>query len=227
MKTVNGQAVPEGLPLAELERMLESNRMQTFAVACEALRNAGTREAYALLKRHIDTKDPYKRRYIMSVIFAFDESAELAPYLSEALRGESGMLRNAALTHLVHRNIWVSEEEILSCFEKNSGEIDAYYYQILQRIAKTPAHRERLVRLFRSAKTDSVRIALGECLEAFADKDHYGELFGLMADSNVPKLRLSACRIADQFGRLDLLQAYANDPDGHVRRYVKGAIQKT
>lgn len=65
MRLLNSQVVPENLSLSELSEMLESSNMQTVALACEALKNAATFEAYDLLKQHLDTKDRYKYRFIL------------------------------------------------------------------------------------------------------------------------------------------------------------------
>ena len=45
MEYLNGQAIPKDCAIDELQIMLESLYMQTFALACEALKNMQTTEA--------------------------------------------------------------------------------------------------------------------------------------------------------------------------------------
>ncbi len=224
MKLVNDQVVPENLPIKEFGKMMETSDMQIFALACEALRNNKTHEAYELLKRYIDSKDKFKRRYIMSVIFDFDESMELSKHFLNALQSDDRMFVTTVLEHLIHRNLWVSDEQILSCFEKNHNWLDSYYYQILRGIEKNPQHTERLICLLSTAETNSAKIAVAQCMKAFAAQDNYMRLFELLANSDIAKLRMEACGIAHKFGRNDLLYIFKDDPDGHIRKFINQVL---
>lgn len=224
MHYVNGQLVPDDLSISEAAVMLESNDMQSFAVACEVLTEKRTTEAYQILKRYLDTKDIYKYRYILSVIFAFDQSVELSDYFISALQSDNRWFVTAAMGHLIHRNLWVSDDQVLSCFEKNQSWIDSYYLQILTKIEKTSHHAERIIKLFNSSSSNSARIAIAECLVSFAMQDNYLKLFNMLSNSDIPKLRLCACRIASIFGRGDLLLPFKEDPDGHIRKFVNRAL---
>ena len=221
MKYINGKTVPEHYTIDQLRKMLESSDMQTFVFACEALRNTKKPEAYQALKAKLQEKERYKYRYLLSVIFSFDESAELQEHFINALLSEDMLLVTTALEHLVHKNMWVTDEQILTCFEKHHNNLDGYYYQILRGIARTELHTERMMKLLNCSRSDSAKIAVAECLTDFTTTENYCDIYKLFADSNVPKLRLEACRIARKFSRKDLLQAFANDSDGHIRKYVE------
>ena len=224
MGLLNGQAVPKNCTLDELKMMLEASDMRTFSLACEALKTMRTTEAYKLLKSRLQEKDKYRYRYIISVIFAFDESAELKDRFLNALQSDDRILMKTALEHLIHKNIWVTDEQILSCFEKHHNCLDGYYYQILLRIAKIERYTSRMIKLLNASTTDSVRIAVAACLTEFATKENFLDIYRLFADSGIAKLRLEACRIACRFDRTDLLQRFAEDADGHVRKYVSQAF---
>ncbi len=224
MRLVNGCPVPEAVSLEELGRMLESSDMQEFALGCEGLKDIHTSGAYALLKEHLGCNDKYKYRYVLSVIFSFDQSAELQEHFIQALKSEEKILVTTVLGHLMVRNIWASDEQILSCFEKNHNELNPYYYGILSAVLKTDAYTDRVVRLLERAKTDSVKIAVAECLKDFATEENYLKLYGLLAESAIPKLRMEACRIAARFNRADLLMHHRDDSDGHIRSYVKQVL---
>ncbi len=225
MKFLNGHVVPMDCTNDELQAMLESSDMQTFALACEALRNTQTTEAYRLLKNNLQTKDKYRYRYILSVIFAFDESAELQDHFINAMQSDDRIFVTTALAHLIHKNIWVSDEQILACFEKNHNSMDGYYYQILLRIERTESNTAGIIKLLNTSQTDNVKIAVAECLTEFATKENYLNIYSLFVNSSIAKLRLEACRVAYKFNRIDLLQAFAKDSDGHIRKYVNQALK--
>ena len=221
MKYINGNAVPDDCTIDQLQEMLDSSDIQTFVLACEALRNTKEAKAYQVLKTKLQEKDRYRYRYLLSVIFSFDESAELHEYFENALLSDDTLLVTTALEHLTHKNMWVTDEQILTCFEKNHNNLNGYYYQILLRVARTETHTTKIIKLLNSSQSNSIKIAVAECLADFTTSENYHDIYKLFVDSNLPKLRLEACRIAHKFGRVDLLQALANDSDGHVRKYVK------
>jgi hypothetical protein len=226
MKLVNGNAVPDSYTIDQLREILDSSDMQTFALACEALQNTKEAKAYQVLKAKLQEKDRYRYRYLLSVIFSFDESAELQEHFKNALLSDDTLLVTTALEHLIRKNIWVTDEQIFSCFEKNHNNLNGYYYQILLRIARTESHTIRMINLLNNSQTDSVKIAVAECLTEFTTTENFHDIYELFANSSISKLRMEACRIANKFGRVDLLQAFANDSDGHVRKYVKQLCDK-
>ena len=225
MEILNGQVTPTDCTIDELKVMLESSDMQTFALACEALKNTKTAQAYHLLKSKLQVKDKYRYRYLLSVIFAFDQSGELQENFINALQSDDIILVTTALEHLIHRNLWVSDEQILACFEKNHNSLDGYYYQILTGIARTESHTTRIINLLITSQPKSIRIAVAKCLSEFTTKENYLDIYSLFADSDIAKLRLEACRIACRFNRMDLLQPFAEDSDGHIRKYVLQAVK--
>jgi len=225
MKYLNCQEVPENCTINDLRTMLESSDMQTFTIACEALRNTQTFEAYNLLKSKLQIKDKYRYRYILDVIFSFDESIELKNYFINAMQSDDRILVTTALEHLIHKNLWVTDEQILACFEKNHNLLDGFYYQILLQIAGTASNTSRIIELLNGSKSDSTKIAVAECLSDFATKDNYLDIYCLLANSSLSKLRMEACRIACKFGRRDLLHAFVKDSNGHIRKYVNQVLK--
>ena len=218
MKTVNGQAVPEGLALEQLEAMLRSKDMQTFSLACEALRNMETADAYELLKRQLQTTDLYRRRYVLSVIFDFPQASELTAELEAAMKSGTPFLVTTALEQLRAGKAWVSEEAILSCFERNHNRLDGSFYSVLSRIQKSPDHCQRILELYSGSSNSSTKIALAECLLAFADVRNYESLYTLFRNDPAPHIRILACRLAKDYQREDWLRSFYTDPDGHIRK---------
>lgn len=210
----------ETLSLTELSEMMESPHMQTFALACEALRLAGTHEAYELLKKYIAAADKYKRRYVLSVIFDFAESSELNSDLLKALRSKESFFITTALKHIINGKIKIADEQIFACLESCRSWLDQYFYQVLDGVEKSKENLERTLNLYRTCGTDSARIAIAEHLADFCTPENYLQLYDLMAGHPFPKIRMAACRIAKRFGRRDLLQRFEKDSDGHIRKYV-------
>lgn len=221
MRVLNGQAVSENISIQELQKMMEASDMKNFAIACEALRIANNHEAYEVLKGYVDTRDKYKYRCVLSAIFEYNEAAELSDYLIRALQSQERFLVTVALNHLVNKNIEISDKYIIECFERNHKWLESYYYQALNTIEKITENTERIISLLGSASSDSVRIAIAECLENFCTEENHLRLFEMFANSSLAKVRMVACRIACKFSRYDLLQRYMDDSDGHIRKYIK------
>lgn len=80
------------------------------------------------------------------------------------------------------------------------------------------ANTQRVVKLYRTSKNDSDRIALGSVLYGFCNEENHQQLFDLLKDHPKPQVRIWACRIAKARGRGDLLEQFAHDRDAHIRR---------
>lgn len=226
MQKINGKEVPESISLTELEQMLASHNMQTFSLACEALRIHAAHEAYLLLKAHIADKDPHRRRYVMSVIFDWEEASELKRELRSDLQSDHHFLIDTALNNLIHEKIRVEDEEIFSCLERNHHWLDGYDYQVLALVDKNGSNAARVIRLFQNCDNPSARIAIAEQLSAFCTAENYRQIFDMLANDPQSKIRMAACCIANSHRRMDLLRSFENDPDGHIRSYVLRASAK-
>jgi len=218
MKMINGQIVPESLTLSELEELMESSNMQTFAVACEALRLVNTQEAYELLKKYLYVSDQYKRRCVLAVIYDYNNASELVSELVQALNSEEHFLVTTALDNIIQGKIHVADEQVLACIERNHGKLNSYYYCVLTCIERTEENIERILNLYHTCKEDSVRIAMAESLYSFCNPNNYLRLFNLFKDDSVAHIRMVACRIAIDRDRGDLLQNFKQDKDGHIRK---------
>ena len=210
-----------------LREMIKSPRMEIFAPACRVLGELGTEEAYEVLKECLGIRNKYLYRYLMSVIFRFHQSTELADRFVEVLESKDPMFVDTALKHLVRENLWVTEEQILSCFEKNRDQLSGYYYDtVLRKLSKTEEYGKRILSMFLKTQNNSVKISLAECLTAFATEETYLTFYNLMKDSPIHKVRMEACRIAHTFRRPDLLALFATDRDGHIRAFVLRTLRR-
>lgn len=218
MKMINGQIVPENLTLLKLEEMMESSDMQTFSVACEALRLANTQEAYELLKKYLYVSDRYKRRCVLAVIYDYNNSSELVSELVQALESEKVFLVTTALDNIIQGKVRVADEQVLTCIERNHEKLNRSYYHVLTCIERTEENVERILNLYHTCKENSTRIAIAECLHTFCNSNNYLRLFDLFEDDSVARIRMVACRIAKDYDRRDLLQKFTQDKDGHIRK---------
>lgn len=221
MKIVNGQAVPEGLSLGELKKMMESPDMQTFAVACEALQEAKTTEAYALLKRYIAHADPYRRRCVLAVIFNYPEAAELISHLEQALGSEKSFLVGTALDVIIQGKARVSDDVLLACMEKNPEALRGYTCLALRTVSDTQRNVQRILTLYRGCQDESARIGLAECLHSFCNAENHMELYRLFQNDPAPHIRILACRIAKEYRHPQLLEKFTQDQDGHIHKLAR------
>ena len=82
----------EHISINELDQMMESSDMKQFCKVANALVQKKSKEAYEVLKKHIFSKDVYKRRYVLSVIFEYPEALELVDELEKALKTQNAYL---------------------------------------------------------------------------------------------------------------------------------------
>ena len=127
----------------------------------------------------------------------------------------------------LRENLWVTEEQILSCFEKNRDQLSGYYYDtILRKLPKTEEYGKRILSMFLKTQNNSVKISLAECLTDFATEETYLTFYDLMKDSPIHKVPMEACRIAHTFRRPDLLALFATDHDDHIRAFVHRTLRR-
>ena len=162
MTIVNNRPLPEFPSNGELKRMMDSDNMQTFTAAVGILRKMHTDEAYALLKKHIDHIDPYKRRCVLGVIFDYPQAVELIPHLERALESDKSFLIGTALGVIITGKVRVSDEAILACLERNLHSVSRYSCYALDSVDKTQRNAQRITNMFHAAKNDSIRTALAE-----------------------------------------------------------------
>lgn len=221
MQKIRGLMVPEGLSQEELKNMMESGDMKTFSIACEALCLSNTHWAYEVLKQHIAHKDLYKRRYVLSVIFHYPQAAELTSHLEQALKSEKVFLYDTALHVIIQEKVRVSDEALLSCFERNQGKLFRYVCLALETVEKTEANTRRILKLYRTCRDKSFRVGLAETLYCFCCEENHMEFFRLFRDNPAPHIRILACRIAREYHHPELLQEFAQDRDGHIRKLAR------
>lgn len=220
MARIKGMTVPEELTPGELKTMMESSDMQTFMIACEALCHVPNDASYALLKQYITHSDLYKRRYVLSVIFAYPQAAELVPYLELALGSGKSFLWKTALDVIIRKKVRVLDEALFSCIERNWSQVGRYDIYALDSVAKTQDNALRVLKLYHACRDDSTRIAMAGILYGFCTEDNYLTFYKLFQDDPASHIRILACRIAGEHHRPDLLSKFAQDRDGHIRKLV-------
>lgn len=80
--------MPHNLSTEELEKMLTTNNMNEFVVACEALSHKEDEKAFEVLKGYIKNKDKYKSLCILKVIFNHPLSSQVFDFLEESIQSD-------------------------------------------------------------------------------------------------------------------------------------------
>lgn len=178
VKIVNGEKIPTYLPLDKLSSMMESSDMKIFVIACEALVLNGSYEAYALLRKYIDSRDKYRRRYILSVIYHFSFADELTGELEKAIISQDRILVHTALEVLLNTRIQISDNSIIFALRNGQSYIPRYYYSVINSLSKTEENYQAVLSLYRmNGNNHSNKIVIAENLYCFCNSSNFTELF--------------------------------------------------
>lgn len=161
MKFFNDQLVPDDLPLEDLERMLFSDHIQDFALACEELALTRRREAFALMRRCYAQADPFRRRSLLAVLLGCPFAGELTAEAEDALASGDPELAAAALTAVAAGTVTVADAAILDSLTEHAAELPTAAWQALTRVAPTPAHRAKLEALRTAAPERAAPLLTG------------------------------------------------------------------
>lgn len=225
LSILNGRPVPYDLPLPTLLNMLESNDMTDFALACEILATHKTQEVYEVLKKYLEHKDKYKRRYVWSIIFAFPEAQERITQFTDLFYAKDMIFVNAAFRILLHYRLPVGDIVIFDAIRQHHTQLDAYFYDALLLVQGNEENFQRLLSMYyqmRNQKDNrSKREAVARALQQFWSNDHFEELFALFQKDEFSKIRYIACNMAAEKQRVDLVRQFLDDLDGHVRKLAR------
>lgn len=217
-ESVNGSVVPYDLPFEKLKEMLYSPIMKSFCLACEALSENTSEEAYKALKPFIFDKDKYRRLYVLKVIFKNPFAQELINELEKALLSDDIIFVEAGLFIVKGYNVRVKENILKESIIKN---FDSLSYS-LSSISVFEISRENfdfIVKLY-DKSSDSVKFEIiSETLYYFYGKLYSQEVFDLISNSKNDKARYYAAKLAVDCG-FDVAQ-FKNDKNGHIRKLVK------
>lgn len=208
----------ESHSLEELEALMESGDMTTFTNTCAFLRRVQTQEGYELLKRHIDHPDLYKRRFVLATIFHFPQAQELVSHLEAALNSGKSFLAGTALDVVIRGMARIPDNVLLAYMEQHPESLSRYACSALESVEKNPENARRVLKMYCGCRDESIRIGLAEVLYSFCSNENHMEYFDLFRDEPVPHIRILACRIAKEYHRPELLQTFAQDRDGHIRK---------
>ena len=212
----------EHISITELDQMMETSDMKQYGKVANALVQKKSKEAYEVLKKHIFSKDVYKRRYVLSVIFEYPEALELVDELEKALKTQNAYLfmTTTILSLMIKYHITLDASVVVEALT-NSDMNDGWYYQVLGEFDKNEKNLEMILKLYRAKrKYTSIRIFMAEEIFKFVNEENYMQLYQLFEKDEQPHIRMVACKIANKMGRRDLLELFKDDKDGHVRKYV-------
>ena len=218
LEYLNGSIVPYDLSFDELVNMLHSSTMKDFCLACEALSEIKSQEAYKVLKQYLYDKDKYKRLYVLKIIFKNSLAVELTEELEKALLSDDILFVEAGLFIVKEYNVRVKENILKEAIIKN---FDSLSYS-LSSISVFEASRENfdfIVKLYEKSNESVKFEIISETLYYSYGKLYSQEIFDLISNSKNDKARYYAAKLAIDCG-FDITQ-FQNDKNGHIRKLVK------
>lgn len=211
----NGNAIPYDLSFEELNRMLFSDDMTEFCLACEALSCRDDSESFNALKSFLKHPDKYRRLYAMKTVFRNPASAELQYVLEEALASGDPLFINAACEILAEKSFGVDENILRSAVKSHLPDIHAGSLFALKTLSPSEANYAFLLKLFRASSHSSGKEILGKLLMNKYLPEKAEKLFAEFRSSDFSAVRMLAVAIGKEYG-LDL-SVFCSDVDGHIR----------
>ena len=215
---LNGTPIPYELPIEELEKMLSSPIMKDFSLACEALSYKSDPKAYQIMKSHINSKDKYRRLYILKTIYRHPEAVELADFLESAITCDDFMFIENGLIIVSDYSIKVPERLLITTVKKYCDDL---YTTVgaLKTLEINNENFEEITKIFTACSKCAQKEVLGEILCNGYLPQKSKELFELFKKDKFAKIRLLGLEIAKNYG-FDV-DDFLSDPDGHVRKVAK------
>ena len=214
---LSGKLIPYDLPTEELEVMMSSPIMKDFSLACEALSYKKEPEAYHIMKSHINSKDKYRRLYILKTIFRHPQAVELVDFLEDAITSDDFLFVENGLMMISDYRIQVSEPLLIAAVLKYCNEL--YTAVGALKTLKINEHNfEEITKIFTSCTKCAQKEIFGEILCDGYLPQKATELFGLFKKDAFAKIRLLALEIGKNYG-FDTSD-FLSDPDGHIRKAV-------
>ena len=223
---LNGVLIPYDTTFPVLQTMLRSNDMQQFAIACEVLSQRTDLESFNALKDYLTDSDKYKHLYALKTIFRHPRSVMLTHELKNSLLAKDVMFVKTALEIIIEQEILVSDEKIISAIISNINELDSYYIQSLSRVDNNEVNFQSMIHLYQSVVgNNGKRAALARILRGFTSAERFDLLFSMFSRDNYSKVRMEAYQMAIQHKRINLLEIFRTDPDGHIRKRVESFFE--
>ena len=218
---LNGTPIPYELSIKELTVMLSSPDIKQFSLACEALSYKDEIEAYNALKAHLNDKDKYRRLCVLKVIFRHGVAAELVGVLENAIASGDFLFVRNGLEVAYEYGIAVDGELILAACKRWLPDLNTELCA-LGVVEATKGHYEEIVSLFKRAGRSEQKEYIADVLVKAYLVTKHDELYRLFCGDSFAKIRLTAARIALEYG-YDMA-SFLTDEDGHVRSFAQRYI---
>lgn len=199
MKTekINGVTVPHNLSTEELEKMLTTDNMGEFVVACEALSHKEDEKAFAVLKGYIKNKDKYKRLCVLKTIFNHPSSSLVLDFLEESIQSDAILFAQNGLNIVYEQNLSVDEKIILSAVFRHLHNLYMTDLYVLNSIPVNEENYTKLVKLFKKSEKCGQKEVLSEILCKKYLPDKSGELYELFSNDRFFKIRKKADKLGN------------------------------
>lgn len=222
-ETLNGMKIPYDNSVSDLEKMIITGDMQTFATCCEALSVNPSVEAFNVLKSYLNSPDIYKRRFALEVIFNHPMYSNVIPELEIALNDNNMFIVRTALTIIYEKKIPITKDIIFTVLEKKGHDIGEYDFLSLDVVVSknNDADFIRCFNLYKTYKSNtSKQTVLGSICQNIVSDKYWEYLYDEFKDDENDKIRMCACQLASEHLDIIRMRYFSNDKNGHIRKYV-------
>jgi HEAT repeat protein len=223
---INRVTVPYGRSAVELRSLVMAATTERWA-AIAALAHSSDARALEFLGELASFPDPHVRGRVLEWIGKRPDGAELAHAILERFRDPSVVVvRTAAL---VAGELAISEArtEVLALLKNNSPTTREASLEALKKLWQ-PSDFETIVAMFKRERVEKVRRTAAWTLYATRSADRASALVELWRADSLPRHRVWACQIAEEFPQLHFradIVHLAEDLDGHVRKAARRALE--
>lgn len=215
---VNGQRIPYESETEDLIRMLGSQDMATFCLACEVLSYRSEEQAYSALSSFLMSKDYFRRLYAFQVIFRNPRAVSLQWYLDKQLSSDDLLFVKAALRNIMEHQLSCSQDKLKAAISTYSDSLRDEYWA-LNALEISESNYQFQVSLLSKVHPPIVQEIVATVLIQQYEDSHPKELFQMLSGVDNPKLRVMAVCIGKTLG-IDM-GYMLNDKNGHVRNAVR------
>jgi HEAT repeat protein len=226
--TFNGEPVPFGTPVEELDRIIATSGHTERRWACfVALAQHGSPASLASLRRHAASAEEHVRRAAIEAIGRHALGAELAELVCAALDDPSPLVVRTACESAAGLGLHDAHNAILRWIRAADPSTQVAALQAIARLWRAPDDFRAVLDVFVTTGNRDVRSQAAWTLYKTASADGWRELFHHWHVDRLAQHRTWACRLAGAFGPGEVareLRGMARDPNGHVRKAAARAL---
>ncbi|NLT68051.1 MAG: hypothetical protein GXX84_15720 [Acidobacteria bacterium] len=223
---VNGVLVPYGASTADLVNLID-NMPHMRTAAFTALAYSSEPSSLDAILAYVDSTDWTVRRVALHALSHHEKAHFFEERITGYLADPSEYVVRTACQIVERLGLRSAHERVLSLLRNSQESTRRYAVRALTSIWQITDF-EPVLNCFRQDPSPSVRKEAAWTLAQHVTAENWQVLFDIWKADPIPRHRVHACEIAQEFGGIDCmegLRALAADPDGHVRKAAQRAIE--